>query len=121
VRQRTGRRQPPDVQKAAVQLTQEVPDATACELFQELAIDGAEVPTRPEMATGRRPGRKDVMVKTPASASRSHPPSGVSETLRALVSGRTLDAPTSRLIGSPHPPGRGQWGNGEAEGLGGLA
>lgn len=36
VRQRTGRCKPPDVQKAAVQLTQEVPDATACELVQEL-------------------------------------------------------------------------------------
>jgi hypothetical protein len=112
---RTARRQPPDVQKAAVQLTQEVPDETACELFKELtglplgahtahevtqavsegltvlavapsreeslakipavatdepwrpsmvlAIDGAEVPTRPETAKGRRPGRTKVRAK----------------------------------------------------------
>jgi hypothetical protein len=105
----TARRKQPDVQKAAVQLTKEVPDETACELFEQLtglplsahtahevtqalatgltvldvapsreeimakitavamgqpwrpilvlAIDGAEVPTRPETAKGRR-GRK---------------------------------------------------------------
>jgi hypothetical protein len=109
VLQLTARRKQPDVQKAAVQLTKEVPDETACELFEQLtglplsahtahevtqalatgltvldvapsreeimakitavamgqpwrpilvlAIDGAEVPTRPETAKGRR-GRK---------------------------------------------------------------
>jgi hypothetical protein len=109
-RQVTERRKQPDIQKAAVQLTKEVPYETACELFEELtglplsahtahevtqavaagltvldvapsreeilakitaiaagqpwrpllvlAIDGADVPTRPEMAKGRRPGRK---------------------------------------------------------------
>jgi Uncharacterised protein family (UPF0236) len=109
VLQLTARRKQPDVQKAAVQLTKEVPYETACELFEQLtglplsvhtahevtqtlapgltvldvapsreelmakitavaigqpwrpilvlAIDGAEVPTRPEMAKGRR-GRK---------------------------------------------------------------
>jgi hypothetical protein len=103
----TERRKQPDVQKAAVHLTKEVPYETACELFEELtglslsahtahevthevaagltvldvapsreeilakitavatsqpwrpilvlAIDGAEVPTRPETAKGRRP------------------------------------------------------------------
>lgn len=108
----TARRKQPDVQKAAVQLTKEVPDETACELFaaltglplsahtahevtqavaagltvldvaptrQEilaqilavataqpwrpilvLAIDGADVPTRPETAKGQRLGRKRV-------------------------------------------------------------
>jgi hypothetical protein len=108
--QLTERRKQPDVQKAAVQLTKEVPYETACELFEELtglplsahtahevtqavaggltvlevapsraeilakitavatghpwrpilvlAIDGADVPTRPETAKGRRPGRK---------------------------------------------------------------
>lgn len=113
--QLTGRRKQPDVQKAAVQLTKEVPYETACELFQELtglplgahtahevtqavaegltvldvapsrqeiiakiaavaagqpwrpilvlAIDGADVPTRPETAKGRRPGRKKVRAK----------------------------------------------------------
>jgi hypothetical protein len=106
----TGRRQPPDVQRAAVQLTQEVPYETACARFEVLtglplrahttpavtqevaaglpvldvapsreavlakiasvaagrpwrpmlvlATDGAAVPTRPEAAKGRRPGRK---------------------------------------------------------------
>lgn len=106
----TERRKQPDVQKAAVHLTKEVPYETACELFEELtglslsahtahevtqavaagltvldvapsreeilakitavatgqpwrpilvlAIDGAEVPTRPETAKGRRPGRR---------------------------------------------------------------
>jgi hypothetical protein len=108
----TERRKQPDVQKAAVKLTQEVPDETACELFEELtglplsvhtahevtpavaagltvldvapsreeilakiiavatsqpwrpilvlAIDGADVPTRPETAQGRRPGPKQI-------------------------------------------------------------
>jgi hypothetical protein len=103
------------VQQAAVQLTKEIPDETACELFEELtgwplsahaahdvtqavaagvtvldvapsqaeilatiaavaagqpwrpilalAIDGAEVPTRPETANGRRPGRKQARAK----------------------------------------------------------
>jgi hypothetical protein len=111
----TGRRKQPDVQRAAVKLTQEVPYATACELFEELtglplsahtahavtqevaagltvldvapsreavlakiasvaagrpwrpililAIDGADVPTRPEAAKGRRPGRKKTRAK----------------------------------------------------------
>jgi Uncharacterised protein family (UPF0236) len=111
----TERRKQPDVQKAAVQLTKEVPYETACELFTELtglplsvhtahevtqavaegltvldvapsreevvakivavaegrpwrpilvlAIDGAAVPTRPETAHGRRPGRKKVRAK----------------------------------------------------------
>jgi hypothetical protein len=111
----TERRKQPDVQKAAVQLTKEVPYETACELFaaltglplsahtahevtQEvgaglgvldvapsreailakiaavatgqpwrpilvLAIDGADVPTRPETAKGRRPGRKKARAK----------------------------------------------------------
>ena len=111
----TERRKQPDVQKAAVQLTKEVPYETACELFTELtglplsvhtahevtqavaegltvldvtpsreevvakivavaegrpwrpilvlAIDGADVPTRPETAQGRRPGRKKVRAK----------------------------------------------------------
>jgi hypothetical protein len=113
--QLTERRQQPDVQKAAVKLTKEVPYETACELFAELtglplsvhtahalthavaegltvldvaphreamfakiamvatgqpwrpimvlAIDGAEVPTRPETAKGRRPGRKKARAK----------------------------------------------------------
>jgi hypothetical protein len=113
--QLTACRKHPDVQKAAVQLTQEVPYETACELFEPLtglplgahtapevpqavaegltvlevapsreeilakiaavaagrpwrpilvlASDGAEVPTRPETATGRRPGRKQVRAK----------------------------------------------------------
>jgi hypothetical protein len=108
----TERRKQPDVQKAAVKLTQEVPDETACELFEALtglplsvhtahevtpavaagltvldvapsreeilakiiavatsqpwrpilvlAIDGADVPTRPETAQGRRPGPKQI-------------------------------------------------------------
>jgi hypothetical protein len=111
----TKRRKQPDVQKAAVQLTKEIPYETACELFAELtglplsahaahdvtqavaagvtvldvapsqeeilakiaavaagqpwrpilvlAIDGAEVPTRPETAKGRRPGRKQARAK----------------------------------------------------------
>jgi hypothetical protein len=111
----TERRKQPDVQKAAVQLTKEVPYETACELFTELtglplsvhtahevtqavaegltvldvapsreevvakivavaegqpwrpilvlAIDGANVPTRPETAQGQRPGRKKVRAK----------------------------------------------------------
>jgi len=106
----TERRKQPDVQKAAVHLTKEVPYETACELFEELtglslsahtahevtqavaagltvldvapsreellakitavatgqpwrpvlvlAIDGAEVPTRPETAKGQRSGRR---------------------------------------------------------------
>ena len=106
----TKRRKQPDVQKAAIQLTREVPYETACEWFEELtglplsahtahavthevaegltvldvapsraevvakiaavamgqpwrpilvlAIAGADVPTRPETAKGRRPGRK---------------------------------------------------------------
>jgi hypothetical protein len=109
VLQLTARRKQPDVQKAAVQLTKEVPYETACERFEQLtglplsahtahdvtqalatgltvldvapsreeimakitavamgqpwrpilvlAIDGAEVPTRPETAKGQR-GRK---------------------------------------------------------------
>lgn len=113
--QLTERRKQPDVQKAAVQLTKEVPYETACELFAELtglplsahtahevtqavakgvtvldvapsreaimakiaavatgqpwrpilvlAIAGAEVPTRPETAKGRRPGRKKARAK----------------------------------------------------------
>ena len=113
--QLTERRKQPDVQKAAVQLTKEVPYETACELFEELtglplsahtahevtqavaegltvldvapsreeilakiaavaagqpwrpilvlAIDGADVPTRPETAKGRRPGRKKARAK----------------------------------------------------------
>jgi hypothetical protein len=108
----TERRQPPDVQQAAVQLTQEGPYETACALCPELtglprsvhtahevpqavaegltgvdvapsraevvaklgtgaegqpwrpilvlAMDGAAVPTRPETAQGRRPGRQTV-------------------------------------------------------------
>jgi hypothetical protein len=108
----TGRRQPSDVQKAAVKLTKELPDETACELCEELtgwprsahaaheitqevaaglgvlevaptqaeitarlaavakgrgwrpimvvAVDGAQVPTRPETAKGRRPGRRQA-------------------------------------------------------------
>jgi len=111
----TERRKQPDVQKAAVKLTKEVPYETACELFEELtgvplsahtaheltqavgegltvldvapsreevltkiaavaagqpwrpilvlAIDGADVPTRPETAKGRRPGRKKARTK----------------------------------------------------------
>jgi hypothetical protein len=111
----TERRKQPDVQKAAVQLTKELPDETACALFEELtglplsahtahevtqavaqgltvldvapsreeivakiaamaegqpwrpilvlAIDGAAVPTRPETAKGRRPGRKNARAK----------------------------------------------------------
>jgi len=111
----TARRKQPDVQKAAVKLTKEVPYESACELFEELtglplsahtahevtqavaegltvldvapsreeivakiaavatgqpwrpilvlAIDGADVPTRPETAKGRRPGRKRVRAK----------------------------------------------------------
>jgi hypothetical protein len=111
----TDRRKQPDVQKAAVQLTKELPYETACELFEELtglslsahtahemtqevaagltvldvvpsreeivakiaavaagqtwrpilvlAIDGADVPTRPETAKGRRPGRKKTRAK----------------------------------------------------------
>jgi hypothetical protein len=111
----TERRQPPDVQKAAVQLTKAVPYETACELCAELtglplsahaapelpqavaegvtvldaapsreailakiaavatgqpwrpilvlAIDGAEVPTRPETAKGRRSGRQKARAK----------------------------------------------------------
>lgn len=111
----TARRKQPDVQRAAVKLTKEVPYETACELFAELtglplsvhtahavtqavaegltvldvapsrqeiltkttavaagqpwrpilvlAIDGAEGPTRPETAKGRRPGRKKVRAK----------------------------------------------------------
>jgi hypothetical protein len=111
----TERRKQPDVQKAAVKLTKEVPYETACELFEELtglslsahtahevtqavaegvtvldvapsreeilakvaavamaqpwrpilvlAIDGADVPTRPETATGRGPGRKKARAK----------------------------------------------------------
>jgi hypothetical protein len=111
----TACRKQPDVQRAAVQLTKEVPYETACELFAELtglplsahtahevtqavaegltvldvtpsreevlakiaavaagqpwrpilvlAIDGADVPTRPETAKGRRPGRKKVRAK----------------------------------------------------------
>jgi len=113
--QLTERRKQPDVQKAAVNLTKEVPYETACELFEELtglslsahtaheltqavaegltvldvapsreeilakitavaagqpwrpvlvlALDGADVPTRPETAQGRRPGRKKVRAK----------------------------------------------------------
>ena len=113
--QLTARRQQPDVQKAAVKLTKEVPYETACELFEELtglplsvhtahevtqavaegltvldvapsreeivakitavamgqpwrpimvlAMDGAEVPTRPETAKGRRPGYKKARAK----------------------------------------------------------
>jgi hypothetical protein len=109
------RRKQPDVQRAAVQLTKEVPYETACELFAELtglplsahtahevtqavaqgltvldvtpsweeilakittvaagqpwrpilvlAIDGADVPTRPETAKGRRSGRRKVRAK----------------------------------------------------------
>lgn len=111
----TNRRKQPDVQKAAVKLTKEMPYETACELFEELtglslsahtahevtqavaegltvldvapsreevlakvaavamgqpwrpilvlAIDGADVPTRPETAKGRRPGRKKARAK----------------------------------------------------------
>jgi hypothetical protein len=111
----TAHRKQPDVQKAAVKLTKELPYETACELFEELtelplsahtahkathavaegltvldvaptqeaiiatiatiaagqtwrpilvlAIDGADVPTRPETAKGRRPGRKRTRVK----------------------------------------------------------
>jgi hypothetical protein len=113
--QLTACRKQPDVQKAAVQLTKEVPYETACELFEQLtsmplsahtahevtqavaeglavldvaprreeilakiaavaagqpwrpilvlAIDGADVPTRPETAKGGRPGRKRVRAK----------------------------------------------------------
>lgn len=113
--QLTERRKPLDVQKAAVQLTKEIPYETACELFEELtglplsahtahemtqavaegltvldvapsreeivatiaavaagqawrpilvlAIDGADVPTRPQTAQGRRPGRKKARAK----------------------------------------------------------
>jgi hypothetical protein len=109
------RRKQPDVQKAAVKLTKEVPYETACELFAELtglplsahtahevtqavaegltvldvapsreeivakidavatgqpwrpilvlAIDGADVPTRPATAKGRWPGRKKARAK----------------------------------------------------------
>jgi hypothetical protein len=111
----TERRKQPDVQKAAVKLTKELPYETACELFEELtglplsahtahemtqgvaagltvldvapsredilakiaavatgqtwrpilvlAIDGADVPPRPETAKGQRPGRKKVRAK----------------------------------------------------------
>jgi hypothetical protein len=113
--QLTARRKQPDVQRAAVQLTKEVPYETACELFEKLtglplsahtahevtqevaegltvlevapsreeirakiasvaegqpwrpilvlAIDGADVPTRPETAKGRRSGRKKARAK----------------------------------------------------------
>lgn len=109
------RRKQPDVQKAAVKLTKEVPYDTACELFQDLtglplsehtahevtnevaeglgvlevspsreeieakiaqvaegkkwrpilvlAIDGADVPTRPETAKGKRRGRRKARAK----------------------------------------------------------
>lgn len=115
VLQRAERRKQLDVQRAAVQLTKEVPYETACELFEELtglplsahtahevtqavaegltvldvapsreailakitavaagqpwrpilvlAIDGADVPTRPETAKGRRSGRRKVRAK----------------------------------------------------------
>jgi hypothetical protein len=111
----TERRKQPDVQKAAVKLTKELPYETACELFEELtglplsahtahemtqevaagltvldvtpsredilaqiaavatghtwrpilvlAIDGANVPTRPETAKGQQLGRKKVRAK----------------------------------------------------------
>jgi hypothetical protein len=113
--QLTERRKQPDVQKAAVKLTKELPYETACDLFEELtglplsvhtahevtqevaaaldvlavapsreeiaatsaavtapqtwrpivvlAIDGADVPTRPETAKGRRPGRRKARAK----------------------------------------------------------
>jgi hypothetical protein len=113
----TERRKQPDVQKAAVKLTKEVPYETASELFEELtglplsahtahavtqevaaglgvlevaptpeeitarvaavaagrtwrpimvlAIDGAHVPTRPETAKGRRPGRQQARARRP--------------------------------------------------------
>jgi hypothetical protein len=109
------RRKQPAVQKAAVALTQEIPDETACELCEQLtgwplsvptahagthavatgvtvlevaptreeivaqiaavaagqpwrpilvlALDGAAVPTRPETAEGRRPGRQQARAK----------------------------------------------------------
>jgi hypothetical protein len=113
--QLTAHRKQPDVPKAAVQLTKEVPYETACELVEALtgwplsahtahevtqgvaegvtvldvapsreailakstaiamgqpwrpilvlAIDGADVPTRPETAKGRRPGCKKARAK----------------------------------------------------------
>jgi hypothetical protein len=109
------RRKQPDIQKAAANLSKEVPYETACELFQDLtglslsthtahevtneaaeglsvldvspgreeveakiarvaegkkwrpilvlSIDGANVPTRPETARGKRRGRRKVRVK----------------------------------------------------------
>jgi hypothetical protein len=114
-RELTNRRQPPDVQQAAVTLTKAMPYEPACELCEALpgrslrahpapegtpavaegwtvvdvapsreeirakvaavalgqpwrpilvlAIAGADVPTRPEPATGRRPGRQNARAK----------------------------------------------------------
>jgi hypothetical protein len=111
----TERRTQPDVQQAALKLTKEIPDETACELFRELtglplsahtapevtqevaaglgvldvapsreaiaatmtavaathtwrpimvlAMDGADVPTRPATAKGRRRGRGQARAK----------------------------------------------------------
>jgi hypothetical protein len=134
-RQLTACRTPPDVQRAAVQLTQEIPYETACELFAErtglplrahpapevtpagaegltglevapsraesrakiaavaagqpwrpilvLAMAGAEVPTRPETAQGRRAGRTPARAKRARWTGEGREATGVRCSLRA--------------------------------------
>ena len=158
------RRKQLDVQKAAVKLTTEVPDETACERFAELtglplsahtahevtqavgegltvldvapsqeevlakivtvgigqpwrpilvlASDGAEVPTRPETAKGRRPGRKKVRAKRARGTGAWREAPGVridwlaDERIVQVLS--WAPGPTGRGGGSP-PAGQGGW------------
>jgi hypothetical protein len=80
VLQLTGRRKQPDVQKAAVQLTKEVPYETACELFQELTglLLGAHTAHEVTQAVAHgltvldvAPSREEVLAKIAAVGSLS--------------------------------------------------
>jgi hypothetical protein len=69
--------------------------------------DGGEPPAQHGLARPGRAEEEDVVIKTPASGSRSPPPPGVAGTMRGPVRGHPCDPSTSKLSGSPRSPGRG--------------
>jgi hypothetical protein len=95
-------------------------DARGLEGFRQAhrRQDGGEPPRQPRLARPRGAEQEEIWVRTPASASCSPRPLGVSEAMRALVTSHTCEAPPCSLIGSPHRLGRGASGEWSGPGLG---
>jgi hypothetical protein len=67
------RRKPPDVQKAALKLTEEIPYETACELFQELTGLPLSAHTAHEMAPAAAAGLGGGCRTQPAARAQAGP------------------------------------------------